>query len=249
MPEKLHDILIAISGPAFVIGIATLYAFRREIVSKLQNAWTFLTDRESWNNRDRRDRFDRRELLKVLLGLDETARAQRFELYRERYGPGPARYARRTYLKWKSGDVRPVRATFDRFAIELPHVMNFDLKCEVLRAFINEFGPKENVRMTVTLDDWEEKLRPVIERLVDRCYSAELPIEVERRLRWLGEGDMKTATELLKHSRAEESRIAVSMLRDEFDAIAGLFTDRGVSPVIKHEIKLPCGSVSLTIRR
>lgn len=248
MPDLLLDILIAISGPILIVGIATAFAFRNEIQAKIWDAWQFLTDRESFNQRYRGDRFERRELLKILLGLDDTALDQLFILYRERYGAGPARYAKRTYLKWKTGEVKPVRETFDRFAIEMPRVMSFALKCEVLRAFVNEFAVKETVEMDVSVSDWEEKLRPVVERLIERCYTTELPIEVERRLRWLGEGDMRTASELLKYSRAEETRLAVSMLREEFTAISELFGERGLKPVITHEIRLPGGTIALSVR-
>lgn len=249
MPVEIKNILIAIAGPGLILLTATIVGFRHEITAMLSTAWLFISDREAWRQRNQGDRFDRRELLKIMLSLDETSRTRLFELYRERFGAGPARYAKKTYLKWRTGDVRPVNSTFRRFAVELPRVMNFDLKCEVLRTFVNEFSPKEHVEMTVSADDWEAKLRPVVERMISRCYASELPAEVERRLRWLGEGDMRAAADLLKHSRAEETRLAVSTLRQEFESILILLNNPGLSPVITHEIRIPGGTIELKVRK
>src|SRR5436309_10218763 len=67
-------------------------------------------------------------LIKVLPELEEEPRAQLFKLYEEQFGDNAARYARQTYQKWKAGTVRPNKQTFQRFLINLPRVMSFDLK-------------------------------------------------------------------------------------------------------------------------
>jgi len=73
------------------------------------------------------------ELVRVLLDLDQDSLAQLMELYEQQFGDGAARYAKQTYEKWKNGKVKPNKQTFRRFLINLPKVMSFDLKCEVLR--------------------------------------------------------------------------------------------------------------------
>src|SRR5262245_1801385 len=94
-------------------------------------------------------------LIKVLLDLEAEPREELFQLYKDQFGDGAARYARQTYQKWKEGTVRPNKQTFHRFLINLPRVMSFDLKCEVLRELREAYCAKDNYQVNVTTDDWK----------------------------------------------------------------------------------------------
>src|SRR6266481_651609 len=93
------------------------------------------------------------ELVKVLLGLEAGPLEDLFTLYKKEFGDGAAHYARETYRKWQAGQVRPNRQTFARFFMYLPKVMNFDLKCEVLRELREAYCAKNNYEVTVHTDD------------------------------------------------------------------------------------------------
>ena len=54
-------------------------------------------------------RFHRSTLVQVLLDLDERYINELLQLYKEQFGPGPARYARRTLRRWKTGEVQPAK--------------------------------------------------------------------------------------------------------------------------------------------
>lgn len=100
--------------------------------------------KEKWQeNRDRTKNFQNREILKVLLELDDATLGESMFLYREKFGAGAARYARKTYQKWKTGKVSPNRQTFECFLIHLPKIMNFDLKCTVLRHLMEEYAAND----------------------------------------------------------------------------------------------------------
>ena len=86
-----------------------------------------------------------------------------------------------------------IRQTYERFLLKLPKVMTYDLKCEVLRHFMEEYTPKDEYELDVNVDDWEKKLTPLVKQIIEKAYTAQLPIEVERKLHWLGEGDMIAA--------------------------------------------------------
>lgn len=189
------------------------------------------------------------KLISVLLGLDEKALEELLALYKKEFGAGAARYARKTHRKWKAGEVRPVRQTFERFLVHLPKVMSYDLKCDVLRAFMEEYAGKDNYELKVYTDDWEEKLTPFVRQIIDKAYTAQLPIEIERKLRWLGDGDMKMAQDILRRSQAEEGRIVVSLLRDEFANIEKLLGATRLKPKVTHELKFPYGTITLSIKR
>jgi hypothetical protein len=228
-------------GILLIIAVFMIFAVER---------WLIDSDTFSLRAASKSDRqFHNSKLVSVLLGLDKQAVEELLALYKKEFGNGAARYARKTYQKWKSGEVRPVRQTFERFLVHLPKVMSFDLKCEILRAFMEEYAAKDNYELKVYTDDWEEKLAPFVGQLIDKAYRAQLPVEVERKLRWLGDGDMQLAQDILRRSQAEEGRIVVSQLRDEFASIEKLLAATHLKPKVTHELKFPYGTIILSIKR
>jgi hypothetical protein len=189
------------------------------------------------------------EILKVLFNLNEIALNQLFKHYKESFGPGAARYARKTYQKWRMGKVRPNRQTFERFLLHLPKVMSYDLKCEVLRHFMEEYCAREDYQVTVYTDEWEKTLTPMVRQIIEKPFQAELPREVERKLTWLADGEMQMAREILKRSQVEEGRIAVSRLREEFENIEKLLAETHLKPKVTHRLKFPYGTVTVNIKR
>ncbi|MEP6850381.1 MAG: hypothetical protein ABI999_16090 [Acidobacteriota bacterium] len=188
-------------------------------------------------------------LVGTLLKLNDSAFNDLMELYEKEFGPGPARYARRTYQKWQTGKVTAATQTYDRFLLQLPKVMSYDLKCEVLQHFLSEYAPKAEYSMDVTPDDWEEHLVPLLKQITDKVYTAKLPREVEEKLAWLSEGDMVAAEAILKASQAEQSKITVSKLDEEFVALKRILAETKLKAKVTHVIKLPYGSIKLKIKR
>jgi hypothetical protein len=189
------------------------------------------------------------ELIRALLSLEEEPLNDLFTLYKEEFGQGPARYAQQTYRKWKAGEVRPNRQTFNRFLIYLPKVMSFDLKCEVLRKLREEYCAKDHYQLTVYTDDWKESLTPLVKSIVAKASTAELPQPIAGRLRWLSDDETHLARALLAESQTHESKNALSLLQQEFSNIEQLLdTATGRSRII-HTLKLPYGTITLKIKR
>ncbi|MCD9185579.1 MAG: hypothetical protein LUM44_04045 [Pyrinomonadaceae bacterium] len=193
--------------------------------------------------------FKEKEILKVLLELDAVPLAELLNLYKKQFGTGAARYARKTYLKWQTGKVSPNRQTFERFLIHLPQVMNFDLKCSVVRHLMENYAAKDRHELNVYTDEWEEKLAPLVQQLIDKAYTATLPREVEKKLRWLSEGETQAAQEILKRSQIEEGKIIVSMLGEEFQNIEKILAEKRLKPKVTHELKFPYGTITLNIKK
>ncbi len=189
------------------------------------------------------------DLIKSLLSLDEESLEELLKLYKNQFGRGAGRYARKTFQKWKAGKVRPNRRTFERFLIQLPKVMSYDLKCEVLRLLMEAYCSKNDYRISVFTDDWEETLEPLVKRIIDKSYTAELPRLIEEKLHWLADGEMRIARNILKESQAKESRIAVSMLRQEFSGIENLLAGINGERRVTHQLKFPYGTITLEIKR
>lgn len=193
--------------------------------------------------------YENSDLVKALLMIEEDALDELLELYKKEFGAGAARYARRTFQKWKAGQVRPNRQTFERFLVHLPKVMSYDLKCEVLRHLMEEYCSKGHYDLTVYTDNWEETLTPLVKQIIDKPYTAALPKQMEEKLRWLADGEMQIAHDILKKSQVDEGKIAVSMLRQEFENIEKLLTESTVKPKVTHQLKFPYGTITLFIKR
>jgi hypothetical protein len=188
-------------------------------------------------------------LVKVLLELDTDSREELFQLYQDQFGENAARYARNTYQKWKAGSVRPNKQTFSRFLINLPRVMSFDLKCEVLRELREAYCPRGDYNVTVSVDNWKSSLTPLVEEIIQRATSAELPESLQRRLTWLAQDDILAANALLAESQARESRNAMALLEKEFSNIDELLDNAPRNTRISHVLKLPLGSITVQIKR
>ena len=188
-------------------------------------------------------------LVSVLLSLPENRLDELMDLYKAEFGKGPARYARQTLKKWRSGRVQPATQTYQRFLVHLPKVMSYDMKCEVLRHFMQELAKRSNYELNVHPDDWEQKVSPLIEQIIHRAYTAQLPAEVERKLKWLGDGDMQAAQKILRSSQVEESRLMVSNLHDEFRNLEALLDQDNLKPRVTHVLRFPYGTIALNVKR
>lgn len=197
----------------------------------------------------KQEKIHHRELMKVLLGLDDEKLDQLLKLYKEEFGEGAARYARKTYRKWEKGSVRPIKQTFERFLIHLPKVMSYDLKCDVLRHLMEEYCAKDSYNLTVYMDDWEKTLEPLVKKIVDKPYTAQLPADIEKKLKWLADGEMQIVQDILRKSQIEEGKIAVSMLRQEFANIEILLENTRGKTKVTHELKFPYGTIHLKLKR
>jgi hypothetical protein len=189
------------------------------------------------------------ELLRVLLDLEEEPLNELFELYKSEFGSGPARYARRTYGKWRSRTVRPNRQTFNRFLLFLPKVMSFELKCEVLRKLRQEFCPKDHYEVAVYTDDWKETLAPVVKGAIEKARTAELPSELSEKLMWLSEGETQIANAMLAESQARSSENVLTLLDQEFANIDHLLLTMNGKGKVEHIIDVPYGTITVKIKR
>ena len=219
---------------ALIVG-AIIYSFRKQIFSPPQQKLT--PSQENAN------------LIKVLLDLDDDSREQLFELYQKQFGPGAARYARQTYQKWKAGSVRPNKQTFQRFLLNLPQVMSFDLKCEVLRELREAYCARDSYNLTVSTDNWKSALTPLVEDIVEKAATAELPEFLNSRLAWLAEDDVTVANAILAESEARQSRNTISLLEKEFSNIQHLLDNAGGDAKVTHVLQLPLGSITLQVKK
>ena len=199
--------------------------------------------------KEKKNEFRDSTLVSTLVGLNDSALSELLGLYKKEFGPGPARYARRTLKKWRAGEVQPATQTFERFLLHLPKVMSFELKCEVLRHFMEEYAAKDSYELDVSTEDWGEKLDPLVRQIIDKAFTANLPAEVEGKLEWLVDGDMQAARAILRASQAAESRLMVSTLHHEFENLERLLGEKHLKPRVTHVLEFPYGTIKLNVKR
>ncbi|PYS98655.1 MAG: hypothetical protein DMF63_14790 [Acidobacteria bacterium] len=227
----------------------TLSGFIVFVIALTAIVLTIVRSRNGFGDYFQRSKYHPSSLVSVLLSLPDEKADELLELYKNEFGKGPARYARKTLDKWRSGRVQPASQTYRRFLVHLPKVMSYDMKCEVLRHFMQEFATKSEYQLDVYPDDWEEKLSPLIAQIIDKAYTAQLPAGVEKNLKWLGEGDMLAAQKILRSSQVEESRIMVSDLRSEFENLERILDHDNLKPRVTHVLKFPYGTIKLNVKR
>ena len=190
--------------------------------------------------------FDK-DVLERFYSLTPDQLARLFNIYSDSYGDGPAAYARKTYTGWKHGAVRPSAQTINRLLDNLPLVLNFEGKCELLRKLRERHRKPEYHSLRVKADDWKEHVVPLVRAVIQKAYRANLPGAVERRLAWLSNGDMQTARAILAHSQALEGAVAVTLLQDEMQNIENAITNLDGKGKVTHTIRLPYGQIQLKI--
>ena len=210
----------------------------------------FLISRSAASYRQQRSiQHKNAELIGVLSELDSARFNEVLELYKKAFGPGAARYARRTFEKWRSGKVLPTRQTFDRFYKFLPKEMSFDLKCEVIRKLKENYCSKDVFDLSITTGNWKDALPPLIRSMEEKARLSQLPREVTDQVDWLAQGEAIAANAILAESQARETAAALAFLDQEFLNIERLLDSSNGRATVRHSIDLPYGQINLRIKR
>src|SRR5690242_10097920 len=125
--------------------------------------------------------FDK-DILERFYSLTPDQLTRLLNIYSDSYGDGPASYARKTYVDWKHGAVRPSAQTINRLLDSLPLVLNFDGKCDLLRKLRERHRRLEHHTLKVKADDWQQHVVPLVRAVIQKAYRANLPEIVEQRL-------------------------------------------------------------------
>ena len=114
---------------------------------------------------------------------------------------------------------------------------------------MEEYCSKDNHNLTVYIDDWETTLEPLVKKVIEKPYNSRLPMQIENRLKWLAYDDMEVARRILAESKVQEGKIAVSMLREEFENIEYILDNTKGKHKITHKLKFPYGTINLEVKR
>ena len=185
----------------------------------------------------------------AFFALDAPALETFFQTYKSQYGSSAASYARKTYANWKEGEIEPSGQTSERLLEILPSFLSFHTKCALLQKLRDRYRNPESHQLTLSVYNWRRAVLPLVQHLIHKSYTAELPESVQSRLTWLSSGSMQAAKALLAEAEAQAARLSVGLLDAEFKNIDRLLNSLPGKRIIQHSITLPYGTIKITFDR
>lgn len=184
----------------------------------------------------------------AFLALNPSKLHDFFFYYERRYGEGARAYAEKAFEKWRTGSTRMSAQTTERLLQILPPFLGTQVKFDLVRKLRERYREPESLRLEVTTRDYRRVVKPVVERLVSKAYTQNLPESIEARLKWLSDNDGNAAKSLMAGAEAAAMRLTVSRLDEEFSEMERLLqlTPKGK---VTHRIELPYGVITLLVKR
>lgn len=188
------------------------------------------------------------DVRKAFLALPQRQLEYFFFHYERKYGSGARAYAEKAFAKWKTGNTRISAQTTERLLHILPPFLGTQVKYDLLRKLRERFRQPESHQVEVTTRNYKELVKPIVERLVTKAYTANLPESIESRLKWLSDDDANAAKSLMAGAEAAAMAMTLSRLDEEFASMERLLV---ASPKgkLNHRIELPYGVLTLLVRR
>jgi len=188
------------------------------------------------------------DVRKAFLALKPNELLNFFFHYEKRYGLGARTYAEKAFAKWKTGSTQMSAQTTERLLQVLPPFLGTQVKYDLLRKLREKYRLQESYHLEVTTLDYKAIVKPVVENLVTKAYTSNLPGSIESRLRWLADEDVNAAKSLMAGAEAAAMRITLSLLDQEFAKMEALLA---LNPKGKltHRIELQYGVLTLLVRR
>lgn len=189
------------------------------------------------------------DLIEIFFNLTSSQLEELFTIYGRKHGFSSANYARKTYSKWKNNTVKQSRQSIARILVSLPEISDFQIKCTIIKKLRKKYFRKEFYKINIDTNNWVEKVTPLVDEVINKARTIELPEVVERHLFWLANDDMQIANAIIGQIEVEEGKIAVALLKEEFEKIEYLLESLPVKATVTHTIILPYGNIELNIKK
>ena len=187
------------------------------------------------------------DIRNIFFSLDERSLDRVFTDYTDEYGKRKCDYARRTYSKWRTGEVEMSGEVSERLLDILPHYLNFEDKYTL----IEKMWRNRNRRTLRILVAPSEGVAVAVQKMLQVIDSLDidvLPESLKNRMSWLAESDAAVAEQLLLRLYAEERRIIIRTLQHEMRRVATLIIQARKSHVQSiHEFAVPGASIEIIV--
>lgn len=215
-----------------------------------------------WNNKSWGEihEAERRRVSETYGGIDADVREMFFNLpqktfdialieYRKRHGQPAKDYAKKVYIKWKSGEVQMSGLVSERFLAIIPQFLDFGTKYNLLEKLCRcRVGSRVKVQIPSDMTAVE-----AMETALDAIHTARstiLPDVIVTRLAWISDNDGILSVALLRDVFKNEYGVIVSSLQVELERLILFAKDSICKPVVviaTREIILPGIIVELAL--
>ena len=202
--------------------------------------------------------YSSREFSMLMAGIDEDVKHAFFKLtsneleeffnhYRQQFGAAAANHARKTFPKWKSGEVKMRGTSAEKVLILAPSFLQFSDLFEIVRKLRRFHTQRIHRSVRCTLSDWRQEVLPVVDEVVRAGNLFKLPNAIIDRVKWLVDDDGYAAQKLLSAVDLDEARIRLQDLEIVFDQIESLSKTSRATLTCSRNIELPQGTIAVTI--
>src|SRR5262249_38341427 len=129
------------------------------------------------------------DILGVFYDLSESKFERLLKTYKFLHGIEAADYARRMYPLWQLRRAEPSSEVIERIMEILPRVLDFNAQCFLLRKLRERFRKRESYELEIDSSNWMDIINPLVQQIVSKAYTTELPATVQERLKWLSLDD------------------------------------------------------------
>lgn len=201
----------------------------------------------------------RRELSREFCGIDKDVEAAFFALppvdlekllsrYKVKHGAKAADYASTTYAKWKHREVAMSGQTALRLLNLVPSFISIDARFDLIRKLRAHNITPTTIHLVTTPKDWRTAVVPAIDNLVGRSRLANLPKQVAEKATWLANDDSLAAIRMITAIEEQEARISTAKIDEEMQRISWFLAQADSARKIAHTIRLPAGTINITIK-
>ncbi len=189
------------------------------------------------------------DIRRIFLELPANKLTKVFLQYGQLYGISKVIYAKNTYPRWQSGEIKMSGVVIARLLNLVPLVLDADAVLALVKKVRSMYVRYQIIDLKCHTTDWFRKLPPVVAGLVDYSNQFEFPEAVLEKLKWLTNSSGKAAQDLLAAIEVDEAAVRTLYLNREYIRITRTLTAEGGVSSFNHTIELPQGKINVTITR
>lgn len=205
---------------------------------------------------------ERRELSREVYGLDSEIIAMIFRLplerkekllciYQKAHGSVSSEYAREAWNDWARKSRGISGQTAKRFISLVPKIFSFEERYDLVAKLYASTRRVESHYLEIVIGCSEEsisQIEPLFNRLCSKPLEHKLPESVTKFVAWVSDNDSITSRKLMAAIETENSLAVVKSARVEISRLINAIRDADQRIHGQHEIGLPYGSITISVR-
>ncbi len=188
-----------------------------------------------------------KDVEELFLNLPQVQLESIFSRYGQDHGTSALSYARKTFPRWKSGEVQMSGSIAGRLLNLVPSVLDTSTRFDLVKKLRAAYFVKAHRYVTCEPQECRTSVALAVADLLSASDQCQLPENAVSTIRWLADGDVIVAQRLLVAAEQDEATARLRFLEAEFERIDFLLKSIQASKHVTHTIDLPQGTVTVSI--